>query len=57
MIQQAVAQELTPIYKEQFSENSYGFRPGRSAQDALGKCRKYVDEGYVYAISMDLQAG
>ena len=56
MIQQAIAQELTPIYEEQFSENSYGFRPGRSAQDALAKCREYVDEGYVYAISMDLQA-
>ena len=56
MIQQAIAQELTPIYEEQFSENSYGFRPGRSAHDALAKCRKYVNEGYVYAISMDLQA-
>ena len=56
MIQQAIAQELTPIYEEQFSDNSYGFRPGRSAHDALAKCREYVDEGYVYAISMDLQA-
>ena len=56
MIQQAIAQELTPIYEEQFSENSYGFRPGRSAHDALAKCREYVNGGYVYAISMDLQA-
>ena len=56
MIQQAIAQELTPIYEEQFSDNSYGFRPGRSAHDALAKCREYVNEGYVYAISMDLQA-
>lgn len=56
MVQQAVAQELTPIYEGQFSENSYGFRPGRSAHDALEKCRKYVNEGYVYAISMDLQS-
>ena len=56
MIQQAIAQELTPIYEEQFSDNSYGFRPGRSAHDALAKCRKYVDEGHVYAISMDLEA-
>ena len=56
MIQQAIAQELTPIYEEQFSDNSYGFRPDRSAHDALAKCREYVDEGYVYAISMDLQA-
>ena len=56
MIQQAIAQELTPIYEEQFSDNSCGFRPGRSAHDALAKCRKYVDEGHVYAISMDLEA-
>src|SRR5699024_8739503 len=56
LIQQAIAQELTPIYEEQFSENSYGFRPDRSAHDALAKCRKYVDEGYVYAVSMDLQS-
>ena len=56
MIQQAIAQELTPIYEEQFSDNSYGFRPGRSAHDALAKCRKYVDEGHEYAISMDLEA-
>lgn len=56
MIQQAIAQELTPIYEEQFSDNSYGFRPGRSAHDALEKCREYVEEGYVYAISMDLQS-
>ena len=42
MIQQAIAQELIPIYEEQFSDNSYGFRPGRSAHDALAKCREYV---------------
>ena len=56
MIQEAIAQELALIYEEQFSDNSYGFRPGRSAHEALAKCREYVDEGYVYAISMDLQA-
>lgn len=56
MIQQAIAQELTPIYEEQFSDNSYGFRPGRSAHDTLAKCGEYVNEGYVYAISMDLQS-
>ena len=56
MMQQAIAQELTPVYEAQFSDNSYGFRPGRSAHDALAKCRKYENEGYVYAISMDLQA-
>ena len=39
VIQQAIAQELTPIYEEQFSENSFGFRPGRGAHDAL---RQYL---------------
>lgn len=56
VIQQAIAQELTPIYEEQFSDNSFGFRPGRGAHDALKRCRKYANEGCVYAISMDLQS-
>ena len=55
VIQQAIAQELTPIYEEQFSENSFGFRPGRGAHDALRQCQKNVDEGYVYVIDMDLE--
>ncbi len=56
VIQQAIAQELTLIYEEQFSDNSFGFRPGRSAHDALERCREYINEGYVYAVSMDLQS-
>ena len=56
VIQQAVAQELSPLYEERFSENSFGFRPGRGAHDALKRCREHVEEGYVYAISMDLQS-
>ena len=55
VIQQAIAQELTLIYEEQFSENSFGFRPGRGAHDALRQCQKNVDEGYVYVIDMDLE--
>lgn len=56
VIQQAIAQELSPIYEEQFSGNSFGFRPGRGAHDALERCKEYVDEGYEYAVSMDLEA-
>ena len=56
VIQQAIAQELTPLYEEQFSDNSFGFRPGRGAHDALERCRKYINEGYVYVVSMDLQS-
>ena len=54
VVQQAVAQELTPIFEEQFSDSSYGFRPKRSAHDALKKIKSLVEEGYVYAVSMDL---
>lgn len=56
MVQQAIAQELTPLYEVQFSDNSFGFRPGRSAHDALKRCQKWADEGYVYVVSMDLAA-
>jgi group II intron reverse transcriptase/maturase len=56
LIQQAISQELTPIFEEQFSDNSFGFRPGRSTHDAIMRCKQFADEGYVYVVSMDLQA-
>jgi len=55
LIQQAISQVLTPIYEEQFSDNSYGFRPKRSAHDALKKCQANISEGYVYVVDMDLE--
>ena len=55
VIQQAIAQVLTPIYEKQFSENSYGFRPGRNAHQALNKCKDYITNGYKYAVDMDLE--
>ena len=55
VIQQAIAQELSPIYEEQFSENSFGFRPQRGAHDALRQCQKNVNDGYVYVVDMDLE--
>jgi RNA-directed DNA polymerase len=54
-IQQAIAQILSPIYEVQFSDNSYGFRPKRSAHQAIRKCQQYVQEGYIYAVDMDLE--
>ena len=54
-IQQAIAQELSPIFEEQFSENSFGFRPKRGAHDALRQCQKNVNDGYVYVVDMDLE--
>lgn len=55
VIQQAITQELTPLFEPQFSENSYGFRQGRGQHDALKACKKNVEEGYVYVVSMDLE--
>jgi len=55
VIQQAITQELTPLFEPQVSENSYGFRQGRGQHDALKTCKKNVEEGYVYLVSMDLE--
>ena len=55
MVQQAITQELTPIYEEQFSEYSFGFRPKRGAHDALRQCQENVNDGYVYVVDMDLE--
>ena len=43
-----------PLYEPKFSEGSYGYRPGRSAQDAIFKIRGYADEGYEWAVQLDL---
>ncbi|HHY66709.1 MAG TPA: group II intron reverse transcriptase/maturase [Alicyclobacillus sp.] len=55
LIQQALLQVLTPIFDPQFSEASYGFRPGRRAHEAVKKARQYVEEGYEWAVDMDLE--
>ena len=55
VVQQAIAQILSPIFEPQFSETSYGFRPRRSAHDALKKCKEYANEGYTYVVDMDLE--
>ena len=55
VVQQAIAQVLTPIYEEQFSESSFGFRPKRGQHGALKRCKEYVQEGYAYVVSMDLE--
>ena len=55
VIQQAITQELSPIFEEQFSESSFGFRPKRGAHDALKQCQKNVNAGYVYVVDMDME--
>ena len=55
VIQQGIAQQLSLLYDPGFSPHSFGFRPKRSAHQALGKCRDYITEGYVYAVDIDLE--
>jgi RNA-directed DNA polymerase len=54
LIQQAIAQILTPIIDPTFSDHSHGFRPGRSAHDAVREVQVYVREGYGHAVDADL---
>lgn len=55
VVQQAIAQSLSPMFEPQFCETSYGFRPNRSAHDALKKCKEYANQGYTYVVDMDLE--
>ncbi|MCZ4148512.1 group II intron reverse transcriptase/maturase, partial [Escherichia coli] len=50
VIQQAIAQELQPLFEPLFSDGSYGYRPGRSAQQAIKKVKTYAEQGYSYAV-------
>jgi group II intron reverse transcriptase/maturase len=54
VIQQAIAQVLSPIYEKEFSENSYGFRPNRNAHQAVRKCKGYIEAGYNWTVDIDL---
>jgi RNA-directed DNA polymerase len=54
VIQQAIAQVLSPIYEREFTDNSYGFRPGRTAHQAVRKCKEYIDAGYNWTVDIDL---
>ncbi|HDR5039395.1 TPA: group II intron reverse transcriptase/maturase, partial [Bacillus anthracis] len=55
LIQQAIAQSLTNIFDSQFSNNSFGFRPRRSAHDAVLKAKEYMNQGYKYVVDIDLE--
>lgn len=55
VIQQAIQQILSPIYERQFSDSSYGFRPRRSAHQALQQSKANITAGYKYAVDMDLE--
>jgi RNA-directed DNA polymerase len=55
LVQQAIAQVLEPILEPGFSASSFGFRPGRSAHDALRQARGYVADGYEIVVDLDLE--
>ena len=54
-IQQAILQVLQPEWDQGFSEFSFGFRPGRSAHQAIGRAQKYLKEGHTWVVDLDLE--
>lgn len=56
VVQQAIAQILSPIFEEVFSDNSFGFRPNRSAHDALKSSKEFINNGYKWSVDLDLEA-
>lgn len=54
MIQQAIAQILSPKFEKTFSENSYGFRPKRDAKQAIIKAKEYIEQGNKWVVDIDL---
>jgi len=55
LIQQAMAQVLSPVFEETFSDHSYGFRPGRSAHDAVNAAKEHIAEGYIWVVDIDIE--
>lgn len=55
VIQQSIVQILTPIFEEEFQENSYGFRPGRSCEQAILKLTEYLNDGCEWIVDIDLE--
>ena len=55
MVQQALVQILQPVFEQTFSDSSYGFRPGRSAHQAIERAKGYYEGGYTYVVDLDLE--
>ncbi len=55
VIEQAIVQVITPIVEPHFNDYSYGFRPGRNAQQAVVKLLEYFNDGYLYVVDIDLE--
>jgi RNA-directed DNA polymerase len=54
-LQQAIAQGIRPLFEARFSDRSYGFRPGRSAHQAVRQAQEYIREGYDWVVDIDLE--
>ena len=54
IIQQAMTQQLIPIYEPKFSDGSFGYRPGRSAKEAVQRIKEYAEQGYTRVVVLDL---
>lgn len=54
-VQQAISQVLIPIYENQFSDNSFGFRPNRGCHKALLRAQEHINNGYHYCVDLDLE--
>lgn len=55
IIQQSIVQVLSPIFEEQFSKTSYGFRPGRCCENAIVKALEYLNDGYEWIVDIDME--
>lgn len=55
IIQQAIFQVISPIFEKQFNDNSFGFRPGRSCEQAVIKALEYLNDGYEWIVDIDLE--
>ena len=55
LIQQAISQVLSPIFEQEFSNHSYGFRPKRNAHQAINQAQAYINEGYKIVVDIDLE--
>lgn len=56
LVQQAVSQVMSPVFEKVFSNNSFGFRPNRSAHDAIKRVTEFYDQGYHTVIDLDLKS-
>lgn len=55
VIQYAIAQRLTPIYENVFSDYSYGFRPNKDCHTAMNKVLEYLNNGFEWVIDLDIE--